>query len=123
MAAVVLDVQMDAGRCNRRVPQVFLDEGRVGVDVRVTRVGTAANRCVDTRRSVAAPSGSSGSSASRARRTHAWQSGSSAEFICRVSRQTMLVARPYIRMALLYPCKRSGHMVFLKKLTVVRAAH
>jgi hypothetical protein len=37
-------------------------------------------------------------------------------------RQTMLVARRY-RWRPLYPCKRSGHMVFLKKLTVVRAAY
>jgi len=68
VTAVVLDVQMDAGRCDRRVPQVFLDEGQVGVDVRLMRVGTVANQCVEARRSVAAPSGSSDASASAARR-------------------------------------------------------
>jgi len=68
VAAVVLGVQMDAGRRDRRVPQVFMDEGQVGADVRLMRVGTVTNQCVEARRSVAAPSGSSGASASAARR-------------------------------------------------------
>ena len=68
MMAVVLDVQMDAGRCDRRVPQVLLGEGQVGADVRLMRVGTVANPCVEARRSAAALSGSSGASASAVRR-------------------------------------------------------
>lgn len=68
MTAVVRDVQMDAGRCDRRVPQVFMDEGQVGSDIRLMRVGTVTNQCVEARLSVAAPSGSSGTSASAARR-------------------------------------------------------